>query len=373
MNTSKLAKICSLPLLAILFSCNSTQQAESNDSADYPLLTVTTDSLTIKETFTASIKGQQDVDIYPQVSGTITKVCVTEGQRVRKGQPLFIIDQIPYQSVWEQSVANVHSAEAALELAKLEAESQKILYDEKVVGEYELQKANNTVKSAKAALEQAKASEKEARNNLSYTEVKSPSDGVVGILPYRSGTLVSSQSDKPLTTVSDCSTMWVYFSVSEKTLRNMQKPYGSRAKMMEAMPEVELQLSDGSIYGQKGRIESMSGIVNPTTGTIQVRSAFPNLDGELLSGSIGDIVIPRTYSNAIVIPSSATYELQDHIYVCKVVDGKVVKQRIQVEKSSDGRRFVVTDGLSEGDVIVAEGAGLLKEGTVITSKIGIEE
>ncbi|MCF0207302.1 MAG: efflux RND transporter periplasmic adaptor subunit [Bacteroidales bacterium] len=369
-NTVVSLKLCLVLLLALIFlpSCEGNMQEEENIDDEYPVMVVSADTLTITEKFTASIKGQQDVDIYPQVTGTITKVCIFEGEHVRKGQTLFVIDQTPYQSVWEQAKANVHSAEAALELAQLEAESQSVLYAEKIIGNYELQKAQNAVKTAEATLEQAKAAEKEARNNLSYTEVKSPADGVVGILPYRSGSLVSPQSDKPLTSISDCSTMSVYFSVSEKTLRNMQKPYGSRGKMLEAMPEVGLQLSDGSVYGLKGRIESMSGIVNPATGTVLVRSSFPNPNEELLSGSIGEILIPRAYTDAVVIPSSATCEIQDQIYVCKLLDGKVVKQRILVERSHDGLRFVVTEGLCEGDSIVAEGVGLLKEGAIITTR-----
>ena len=351
----------------MLSACKNSGEAEQ-EAANYSLLTVTTDSVTLTEAFTANIQGQQDVEIMPQVSGTIKKVCIVEGQAVKKGQTLFVINPVPFEAAHEQSVANVHAAEAALSSARLDYESVQTLFCQNIVGQFEVSKAESAVATARAALEQARAAEKEVRWQLSYTSVKSPADGVVGTLPYRVGTLVSPQMPKPLTTVSDCAAMWVYFSLSEKMLRTMQRPYGSRQKMLEAMPEVRLRLSDGTLYDRHGRIESISGVVNPSTGSVQIRATFPNPDDELLSGSIGDILIPQTFSDAIVIPMSATYELQDHVYVSLVNGGRVVKRRIMVSRLSDSHNYIVTAGLTPGDIIIAEGPGLVREGEEIQTQ-----
>ena len=301
--------------------------------AQYGVTTIATTDREIQSNYSATIRGRQDIDIYPQVSGTISELRVTEGQSVSKGQTLFIIDQVPYKAALQTAEANVSTAE-------------------------------NTLLTAKAQLAQAEAQRVNAANNLSYTVVKAPANGMVGTLPYRVGALVSASIPQPLTTVSDNSEMYVYFSMTENQLLNLTRKYGSIANT----PDIQLQLNDGSIYDQTGRIESISGIIDTATGSVQLRAAFPNKGGLLHSGGAGSIILPVNYTDCIVVPQVATFELQDKVYVYKVVDGKATSSMIDVEKINNGREYIVKSGLVPGDVIVAEGVGLLREGTPIVAK-----
>ena len=319
----------------------------------------------LSTSYSATIRGRQDIDIYPQVSGTIEKLCVTEGQKVRRGQSLFIIDQVPYKAALKTAVANVEAARAALATAALTYNSNKELYAQKVVSEFSLKTAENAYLTAKAQLSQAEAQEISARNNLSYTEVKSPSDGVVGALPYRVGALVSASLPQPLTTVSDNSDMYVYFSMTENQLLALTRQYGSMDEALKNMPQAELRLNDNSVYDKKGTIESISGVIDRQTGTVVARVVFPNESRLLHSGASGTVVVPTTYKNCIVIPQEATVQLQDKTVVYKVVDGKAVSALITVTGINDGREYVVLDGLEVGDEIVSTGAGLLRGGTQV--------
>ncbi|GAA6359674.1 efflux RND transporter periplasmic adaptor subunit [Bacteroides uniformis] len=319
----------------------------------------------LSTSYSATIRGRQDIDIYPQVSGTIEKLCVTEGQKVRRGQSLFIIDQVPYKAALKTAVANVEAVRAALATAALTYNSNKELYAQKVVSEFSLKTAENAYLTAKAQLSQAEAQEISARNNLSYTEVKSPSDGVVGALPYRAGALVSPSLPQPLTTVSDNSDMYVYFSMTENQLLALTRQYGSMDEALKNMPQAELRLNDNSVYDKKGTIESISGVIDRQTGTVVARVVFPNESRLLHSGASGTVVVPTTYKNCIVIPQEATVQLQDKTVVYKVVDGKAVSALITVAGINDGREYVVLDGLEVGDEIVSTGAGLLREGTQV--------
>ena len=333
--------------------------------AQYGVTTIATTDREIQSNYSATIRGRQDIDIYPQVSGTIEKLCVTEGQKVRRGQLLFIIDQVPYKAALKTAVANVEAARAALATAELTYNSNKELYAQKVVSEFSLKTAENSYLTAKAQLSQAEAQEISARNNLSYTEVKSPSDGVVGALPYRAGALVSPSLPQPLTTVSDNSDMYVYFSMTENQLLALTRQYGSMDEALKNMPAAELRLNDNSVYDKKGTIESISGVIDRQTGTVVARVVFPNESRLLHSGASGTVVVPATYKNCIVIPQEATVQLQDKTLVYKVVDGKAVSALITVAGINDGREYVVLDGLKVGDEIVSTGAGLLREGTQV--------
>ncbi len=333
---------------------------------EYAVMTVTTSDREIPTHYSARISGRQDIDIYPQVSGTIWQLCVNEGQRVSKGQTLFIIDQVPYKAALQTAEANVAAAEAGVATAQLTYDSKKELFARNVVSQYDLSTAENSLLTAKAQLAQAEAQRVNAANNLSYTVVKAPSDGVVGTLPYRVGALVSASMPQPLTTVSDNSTMYVYFSLSEKQLLELTRRYGSIDATLKNMPDVQLLLNDGSLYDQKGRVESISGVIE--TGVVSLRAAFPNTNGLLHSGGAGDVVMPVIHKDCIAIPQSATFELQDKVFVYKLVDGKASSAAIQVEKISDGREYIVTSGLTPGDVIVTEGVAMLREGTPIVPK-----
>ena len=249
--------------------------------------------------------------------------------------------------------------------AELTYKSNKELYAQKVVSEFSLKTAENSYLTVKAQLSQAEAQEISARNNLSYTEVKSPSDGVVGALPYRAGALVSANMPYPLTTVSDNSDMYVYFSMTENQLLALTRQYGDMDEALKNMPEVELRLNDNSVYNKKGVIESISGVIDRQTGTVVARVVFPNESRLLHSGASGTVVVPSIYKDCIAIPQTATVKMQDKTIVYKVVDGKAVSTLITVAENNDGREYVVLDGLKAGDEIVSEGAGLVREGTQV--------
>lgn len=355
-----------MALLLGLVSCKDAPVVPQ--SAAYAVWTVAPSDKVLSTSYSATIRGRQDIDIYPQVSGVLTRLCVEEGQTVRQGQTLFVIDQVPYRAALETARANVASAEAGLATAQLTLDSKKELFAKKVVSAFDLKTAENNFLTAQALLAQAKAQEVNARNNLSYTEVKSPSNGVVGTLPYRVGALVSAQLPQPLTTVSDNSDMYVYFSMTEGQLLALTRQYGSKEAVLKSLPEVSLQLSDQSMYPQKGRIESISGVVDRSTGTASLRAVFPNPEGWLYSGTTGNVVVPIAKKGCLVIPQAATFELQDQVFVYKVVDGKATSTRVRVTRVNGGQEYIVEEGLAQGDVIVAEGVGLLREGTPIEVK-----
>ena len=336
--------------------------------AEYAVMTIATTDREIPINYSATIRGRQDIAIYPQVSGTIFELCVNEGQTVSKGQPLFIIDQVPYKAALQTAEANVAAAKAGVATAQLTYDSKKELYAKNVVSQYDLLTAENTLLTAKAQLAQAEAQRVNAANNLSYTVVKAPANGVVGTLPYRVGALVSASISKPLTTVSDNSDVYVYFSMTENQLLNLTRQYGSSANTLKNMPDVRLVLNDGSVYDRTGRIESISGVIDTSTGSVQLRAVFPNADGLLHSGGAGSVIVPNIHKDCVVVPQVATFELQNKVYVYKVEDGKATSSMIDVEKINNGREYIVKSGLTPGDVIVAEGVGLLREGTPIVVK-----
>lgn len=341
------------------------QATDAGVKPSFAIMEVKAADKELSTSYSATIRGRQDIDIYPQVSGTIEKLCVTEGQTVRRGQLLFVIDQIPYRAALKTAVANVEAARAAMATAELTYNSNKELYAQKVVSEFSLKTAENTYLTAKAQLTQAEAQEVNARNNLSYTEVKSPSDGVVGALPYRVGALVGANLPYPLTTVSDNSDMYVYFSMTENQLLALTRQYGSMDEALKNMPEVELILNDNSVYNKKGVIESISGVIDRQTGTVMARVVFPNESRLLHSGASGTIVVPSIYKDCIAIPQGATVQMQDKVVVYKVVDGKAVSTLITVAGINNGREYVVLSGLQSGDEIISEGAGLVREGTQV--------
>ena len=350
--------ICS----ATLAACGNAPAVQTR--SEYQVMDITISDKELQTTYSAAIRGRQDIDIYPQVSGTLTRLCVEEGQAVRKGQILFIIDQVPYIAALRTAEANVEAAKAGVATSQLTYDSKRELYAQKVVSEFDLKTSHNSL----LQLAQAEAQRINAANNLSYTEVKSPADGVVGTLPYRVGTLVSSGMPKPLTTVSDNSDMYVYFSMTENQMLELTRRYGSKDKALAEMPAVSLQLNDRSTYPQEGKIETISGVIDTSTGTVSLRAVFPNKDGLLTSGGSGNVIVPLKKENCIVIPQAATYELQDKVFVYKVVDGKAQSAPVQVTRVNGGQEYIVENGLQVGDVIVVEGVGLLREGTPVVAK-----
>lgn len=349
-------------------SCKSRTVEE--ETSDYKTLTVKLENRTLMQGYSARLDGQQVVEVRPQVSGLITRICIDEGQKVRKGQVLFVIDQVPYQAALAEATANVKSAEANLATAKLNFESTEVLREKNVVQDYDLNAARNELAVAEAALAQAQAQEMSARNNLSYTEVKSPVDGVASMIAYRVGALVSSSISEPLVTLSDDSNVYAYFSLNESQITSLTEQYGSLDEFMKRMEDVELQMAGGRMYGEKGHISAVSGIVTTGTGTVILRADFPNDRGLLRSGGSATVMVPTTLAQAVVIPQSATYELQNKTFVYKVVNGKAQSAPVTLYRLNNGTEYVVEEGLQPGDVIIAEGAGLVKEGVNVNIKQG---
>lgn len=352
--------------LFLLLSCTEKKTDETTKS--YETLTLSLGSKSLTSRYTATLQGRQDVEIRPQVSGTITAVCAAEGEPVSKGQTLFIIDQVPYEAALKTAEAQVKVARADVSTSKLTAESKDELYRKNIISALEKQTADNTLQSQLASLALAEAQETNARNNLSYTVVKSPVDGTAGMMPYRVGALVGPDITTPLTTVSDNSEVYAYFSMTEAQILSLSRQSGSIRKALDEMPAVKLLLSDGSEYAYSGKIDAVSGVIDATTGAVSLRATFPNAEGVILSGGSATIIFPYERESCIVIPQSATYEVQDKVYAYKVVDGCAVATLIHVSTTSDGKEYIVEEGLKAGDVIVTEGVSTLKEGTAIQPK-----
>ena len=353
-------------LTVSLFSgCRQATSAGAEVAENYPLEMLKREDKHLSVKYSAVLEGRQDVEVRPQVSGTITKVLVKEGAKVHKGQVLFVIDQVPYQSAVKQAEASVSTAQASEAIAKQTLDGKESLYKDNVISDFELRTAQNNYKQSQATLEQAEAALVNARNNLSYTEVKSPVDGVAGMTSFRIGALVSSSMTEPLITVSDNSSMYAYFSMSEKQVLSLTEKYGSLDNTLASLPEVSLVLNDGTEYEHTGKVDVISGIVDKNSGTVRLRAVFPNAERRLMSGGSANVVMPYEQKSCIVIPQTATYDIQNRIFAYKVVDGKAVSTPIEVFEINDGKEYVVESGLSEGDVIISEGAGLVKAGTKV--------
>ena len=352
---------------ALLVSCGGGGGMGFGDN-EYPVETVQTKSAAMQSTYPATINGIQDVEIRPKVSGFLTKICVTEGQSVQAGQLLFVIDNETYQAQVRQAQAAVNTAQSQVNTAKLTFENSKQLHANKVIGDYELQTAENQFLSAQAGLAQAQAVLASAREALSYCYVKSPAKGVVGTLPFKVGTLVSASN--VLTHVADISQMEVYFSLTEKDMLAFSKAEGGLKGAVEAFPPVKLQLADGTFYGLEGQVVAISGVIDQATGSVQLKAHFPNPESLLKSGGSGTIVVPQTADEAIVIPQSVVMEVQNKkfVYVAEQVSADSVVARyteITVDPQTDGVNYVVTDGLKVGDRYVTHGVTKLQDGMVI--------
>ena len=345
----------------LLVSCGGKSGGRPNfGDNEYPVVTVATSSASSQATYPASIKGVQDVQISPKVQGFITQINVKEGQTVSAGQVLFVLDNATYQAQVRQAQASVNTAQATCNTAKLTFENAQKLFENKVIGDFELQSATNSYESAKAGLAVAQAALASAKEMLSFCYVKSPAAGVVGTLPLKVGALVNTAS--VLTTVSNISTMDVYFSMTEKDVLEMSKS----GEGLNALPAVKLQLADGTIYGHDGKVTKMSGVIDQTTGSVQLIAAFPNPEKMLKSGGSGAIVIPQDNESAIVIPQSSVVEVQNKKFVYLLgKDNKVVYTEIKVAPQDDGNNYVVTDGLKVGDQYVTNGITKLTDGMEI--------
>ena len=360
---SKLIAICATGF--ILFSCGNSQSGKMGDD-EFAVTTVNATSSDQTISYPATIKGTQDIEVRPQVSGFIVKLYVDEGATVRKGQPLFLIDPTQYAAAVKQAEAAVETAKAALATQTLNEKNKHMLFEKQIISSFEYQTAVNNLLTAKANLAQANASLVQAKQNLDFCTVKSPSDGVIGTFPYRVGALVSASIADPLTTVSEIKDLYVYFSMTEKELLNLTRAGGTLKEQLEKMPAVKLQLADGTIYEFEGKIDAVSGVIDQSTGSVSMRAIFPNTTNILRSGGMANIIFPYTMENVIVIPQNATVEIQDKKFVYVLQPDSTVKYtEIQISPLNDGKNFIVTSGLKTNEKIVIEGVQQLTDGRKI--------
>jgi len=339
---------------------------------DYKVLTLETRSATLNTDYPASIQGQQNIEIRPRIEGYIEKIYVDEGAVVKAGQPLFKINDPQYEQAVRTATAGIKTAQAQVSTAKLAVVKVKPLVEKDIVSKYELESAQYTYESALASLAQARATLVNAKVNLSYTTVTSPVNGVVGSIPFRLGSLVNSASADPLTTVSSIGNVYAYFALNEKLLLDFTKGSSETtfAKKLSALPAVSLLLSDGSAYSEKGKIETVNGLINTATGSANIRARFPNPKGIIRSGSSATVRIPNNLKDVILVPQSATFELQDKLFAVTVgKDGKTKNVNLTVMENTTGNFYVVESGLKVGDQIVLEGVSTLKDGTQIKANV----
>jgi len=353
-------------LTLFVSSCGNKQDAPVQTAQTYPTEIIKERDAQLLSVYPATIKGQEDIEIRPRVDGFIEAIFVDEGSVVKKGQVLFKINSPQSEQALTSAEAAIKSAEAQVNTAEVNVDRIKPLADKGIVSETQLKTYQNSYLSALATLDQAKATLQNARATMGWTAVTSPVDGVVGEIPYRLGSLVN--SGNTLTTVANTNNVFVYFSMNEKELGTFlgNLDGNTQAEKIKNTPEVALTLADGSAYAEKGRIETITGLVNVTTGTANFRAEFPNKHGLLRSGSSGKISIPRTLHNVFVIPQKATFAQQDKVLVYRVEGDSVSQKIISVVPTPDGKNYAVMDGLNSGDRIVTDGIATLSNGKKIS-------
>ncbi|MEO9209937.1 MAG: efflux RND transporter periplasmic adaptor subunit [Ginsengibacter sp.] len=363
--------LLALSLSLVIISCGNKKSNSSSQTTitkEYEVFTISAQPFTISSEFPATIEGQQNIEIRPKIDGFIEKIYVDEGATVRKGQILFKINAPQYEQGVRTAQANIQIAQANVNAARMEVNKVRPLVEKKIISQYELQTAEYNLQSKEAALAQANAALANARTNLGYTTITSPVNGIIGSLPFKIGSLVSSSTPQPLTTVSNVGNIYAYFSVNEKTaldFENYTKGNTSKEKLA-MLPPVTLILSNGTEFPQKGKIETSGGMVNTETGSLSLRATFANPGNIVKSGSSGLIRIPTKLKDALLIPQKSTFEIQGKKFVYLVQDsGKVKSTPIKIRENSGGQFFVVEEGLKPGDVIVYEGVASLREGEMI--------
>lgn len=371
MNLTKLNGLM-IPALATVFlisSCKGKEQEQTQQAPELAVLTLSEENTTMETGMPTTLEGENDVEIRPQIQGFLTKVCVEEGQHVNKGQTLFIIDQVQLQAAVDAAQAAVAVAQANVNTATTNMNNNKMLYDKNIISQPAYQTSVDSYNAAKAQYNQAMANLTSARKNLSYSVVTAPASGVVGQIDFREGSLVSPQS--LLTILSNNGDMRATFSLNEKEILALTD--GGKRSLQEAinqLPAVSLQLANGERYEYPGKIISISGVIDSSTGSATAKALFPNPKGMLHSGNTGQVIIPQVHNNTILIPQSATYELQDMKFVYVVNDSNKVHSRaIQISDENDGKNYIVTGGLKPGERIVIEGVGIsVKDDMIISPK-----
>jgi len=348
------------------------QAGAPNQVKEYPVIAVKMESTNLFKDYPTKLEGQQTVEIRSKITGYIENILVDEGAFVKKGQILFRLNANDIQASVRSAEAQVKVAEANVYMAQVNVEKTKPLVEKTIVSKFDLESAESTLKAQEAQLAQAKANLENAKANLQYAVITSPAEGTIGNFPYRVGSLVSSTTAEPLTTVSNTVKMFAYFSFNEKEFLTLTK--GLEGKTLQEkfakLPDVSLVLADNSVYEKPGRIETASGLVNQQTGSVTIRATFPNAEGLLRSGGSGLVRIPQHVDSAIIIPQKTTYELQGKYFVYVVgTDNKVHNTEVQVYAGNLKDSYVVTDGLKAGDQIVLQGIASLRNDTEIKPKL----
>ncbi len=338
---------------------------------ELPVITLKTTSANLQQAFSASVEGTSDVEIRPQVSGYISRIFADEGSYVRKGQPLFKIEDITYREQLNTAVASLHAAEANLINASINVEKQDTLARRKIVSQLQLRQAKASYSAQKAAVEQANAQVQNARVNLGFTLVKAPVNGYIGRIPFKTGSLVSTQQAGPLTSLSDIDDVLAYFSMSENDFVSFQKRFNGylTGKSLSDIPRVSLQLSDGSIFPEKGVISAIEGQFDKNTGSITLRATFPNPERLLRSGNTGRVILRQDYDDILLLPVVANKEIQDKIYVFILDKDNKARQAIISVAGKSGNNYIVKDGVNAGDRIIAEGLDRLTNGAAVKPQI----
>ena len=373
MKTKVQSLLLLIPALLILSSCGNKDQKKAGAGAadqiqSYPVVALSARSTSLEIDYPATLEGIQNIDIRPKVDGFIEKIYVDEGATVKKGQLLFSINAPQYEQLVRTANAAISGAEADVNTAQLQVNKTKPLVEKDIISKYDLDAAQLTLQSRKAALARARAELVNAKVNLSYTRIESPVNGVIGSIPYKTGSLVSATSAQPLTTVSNISRVYAYFSMNEKQLLDFSRHYEGKntAAQLKNIPAVSLVLSDGTIYAENGKIESINGLINTNTGSASLRATFTNPSSLLRSGASASVRVPQPVENAILIPQKSTIDLQGKKFVY-VVDAKGIVKNTEIEimELTKGNFYVVTKGLKAGDKIVLEGFQSLKDGAQI--------
>ena len=347
----------------LLVSCNKQQGGMPSADNKFVVEALQTQAIDLTTSYPASIKSQQDIAIHPKVSGHIVKVLVNEGEEVRAGQPLFMIDPVQYQAAANAAEAQVNVMSANVETQKLNVENKKMLHAKGIISDFDMKSAVNQLASLEAQLEAAKAQLMNAKDMLSFCTVTSPANGVVGEINYRQGTLASPQMSKPLTNISNLEKMYVYFSMSEKQVLGL----GGQKAALASFPAVNLRLTNGMLYNETGKVAAISGVIDAQTGSVQVRADFANPERMLRSGGTGSIEVPTREAAAVLVPQVAVVEVQEKKFVYTLGDDNKVKYtEITVLSQNNGQNYIVKTGLNAGDKVVVEGVTRLKDGMEIT-------
>jgi membrane fusion protein (multidrug efflux system) len=360
--------IFGLLAITLIYSCSSAPQApQAPPPPQLPVATVITGNDTTYQEYPASIEGAVNVEIRPQVSGSLDKVFVDEGAAVTAGEPLFKINDLPYRAALNNATASLHAMQAAVANAQLEVEKLTPLVQNKVVSEYQLKTAKAQLDIAKANVEQAKAGVSTAQINLGYTVIKAPVSGYIGRLAKKQGSLVSPGDADALTLLSDVHNVHVYFSLGEKDFVNFKEQYPGQTlnEKLKQLPPVTLLLADDSEFAKQGSIDMIDGQFDKNTGAITLRASFPNAQGLLRSGNTGKVRLSLTHKDALIIPESATVDMQDKVFVFTVGDSSKVKKQAITIIGKTGDNYLVKDGVKPGDEIVLSGIDKLQEGEVI--------